>query len=1796
MALSIEEMRKRSLQKARAQDEQKAQITARVVSNTKEGRYKAEKQQPQAPAYPKETIQAVSQAASKPFSVNQLTDIFQSGTMKRPALDVERPKVETQQNATTDYDKLLKEKYAQLKNTAPSGNLNDPTRYNLMQEIRQLEQEKKDAEKAGKVSAIDWLGSKAGQFNRGITGALDVVANAIPIAEGALFGVDKDATFTGQLLKPLTTATGKLHEWTSGTTDALNQKVDTAIGDNKALKIASDVGGGIITALPNAALALMSGGTSVPAQLGAQGTGLAATTATALNKLVSNPMFKLSAAQSLGNSFEDAKKAGATDEEALAAAVLTAGANAAVEVGGGIETLPGQLKGADLSTGAKAWNWVKSALDEGKEEVVQGVIQNFVEKGVYDNDKALFSTTDENAVINPGRMMQEFGAGTAVGGILGGGQLVGDLLLNRGKANDPAAAVTQGVLDVEGQKKTATSETITGSPMNGPERSNAAVGTEANIAQEVSPFNEEWQKFLDKHKGQPRVSDYLEFGRQLGEDVDANAFMEFLDQQEQDGKLKWRSDGAPGRVMPAEDHIDQRDYSTVGSPKVKSFQYNNPELRPFIQEGLQVLADDLAHSNPGERYYNGLDPNGVGSQGLWSGQKRHTTPEIAKLKDDHHMSWDAINKAYEDLMEDQGRENNANAKRLELLVDGILTNGHRTLGGVEVPPNQGYIEAKSKIAGYSPKAKPTGGIDEDFMRHEFGDSSDGGTVGDMGAKTSDFKHEVKKSQSHSIENREDFFHVPENQRTEFHHDVVTEKESLHNARLGLDVDYEGEKAQLLKDTTWTGEQVDRSRMIAEDLLSEAQRTGTEEAWQEYRDWRKVMKQHDTELARGLQALAKYARKTGSKIVELASDALENARPGTDNVDVLNTVSDYAEQYDAAAGKKDVDGLVQIIKNTSVTRRTGTFRKNNLPKEIGWALDRIAELAKADLAKPKDANAQQEKPKPVQNYTLKAGDRVTVSDRDNIGTITAANADGTYTIHFKAKSGAEATKTFSADMVTKLGQSKPAVSDPAKTYEVGRFYDFLENFAAAGIEAIATDKQKASFAERAKTFRYNAMLSKVSTVMRNLVGNGVFDPMDSVSRDISVLLDMAISKKTGTRSVAVDKSVFSEAKRTGSMDALAMALMETGLDVNSEGAGSKYERSANRTNKMSGGAFERLMSNWEKWASYTLTVTDEFAKGGISSEVQRGIDRLYEEGKIKDDSLRDAGQQEAKYRTFQDDTKLSGALKKLRNAGNELYDGLGDFVLPFAQVPANLASRALEYSPAGLAKSAVDLARVLKKAENGTLTAAEQAKAVQGIGRGINGSAMIGIAAALALKGLIHVENPGDTDENKDKAAMDKMHGLSGTQWNISATERWAKGEDTAYQDGDVMLSIGFMDPINAMLVTGALVAEDIQSGDASIGSVLKNSFSGTMQAVGDLPVMQTFKNIGNAFRYSDGETWGEKATDALFQFGADQTASFMPNAVKGIAQGLDPYQRDLYTGDTLGEKTLDAWKASIPGLRNTLPIKQDSFGNPMKNEGGVQNFLNTNIRPGQITTYKTNDVMDKITDLSELTGATSVYPSRKAPDNFSVGGENFVLSDEQKTQYQSAYGKTEQDVRAALIVGDLYKNLDTDGELKAHTYAEDYAKQVAKEAVNPDYEQDTWVAELQGKSPEEVAEAIVMKSFEALANNKKQYENKYIGISGLATDGMIDNATAAALFPDSMRQAYYDHAEKSGVTAQQWAEAYGHAMKLKGSKEEQRAAALDYINGMDMPTVNKTALAKGLFAYMYDIIPKEVDLPKNWLG
>lgn len=223
----------------------------------------------------------------------------------------------------------------------------------------------------------------------------------------------------------------------------------------KGQKIADEIGTSTVAALPQAIMAMMTMGGSAEAQLATGGAGAAATlpgivgnaktsavTAQQMARaMAKDPNFWLTFSQVAGQNYQNAKADGASDWEANAFAMANGLVNAAVEVAGGIQKLPGELQVSESALKS----WIKSAAEEGQEEVVQGVLERALQNLTYNKGNKVFSTKDEDAVLNPVTGAKEFGLGMTVGGILGGGQtIVGKAAgLARGAAGNVQADVRE---------------------------------------------------------------------------------------------------------------------------------------------------------------------------------------------------------------------------------------------------------------------------------------------------------------------------------------------------------------------------------------------------------------------------------------------------------------------------------------------------------------------------------------------------------------------------------------------------------------------------------------------------------------------------------------------------------------------------------------------------------------------------------------------------------------------------------------------------------------------------------------------------------------------------------------------------------------------------------------------------------------------------------------------------------------------------------------------------------------------------------------------------------------------------------------------------------------------------------------------------------------------------------------------------------------------------------------------------------------------------------------------------------
>lgn len=210
----------------------------------------------------------------------------------------------------------------------------------------------------------------------------------------------------------------------------------SSVSRGKGWTTGGELVSGTVNALPNAIMAFMSAGASLGASAAPTLTNTAAASSSILSKIgqsakemVQNPSYWTSVLQTLGTDYEDAKERGADDFTAATTAILTTALNAGIEVGGGTEVLPKKLKEGSKNA---VLDWVKSSLEEGGEEVVQGITTNAMAKLMYDRNAPIFSTTDENAAVNPVNLSKEFGMGAAVGGILGGGQIGAAQGINKG--------------------------------------------------------------------------------------------------------------------------------------------------------------------------------------------------------------------------------------------------------------------------------------------------------------------------------------------------------------------------------------------------------------------------------------------------------------------------------------------------------------------------------------------------------------------------------------------------------------------------------------------------------------------------------------------------------------------------------------------------------------------------------------------------------------------------------------------------------------------------------------------------------------------------------------------------------------------------------------------------------------------------------------------------------------------------------------------------------------------------------------------------------------------------------------------------------------------------------------------------------------------------------------------------------------------------------------------------------------------------------------------------------------------
>lgn len=385
-----------------------------------------------------------------------------------------------------------------------------------------------------------------------------------------------------------------------------------------------------------------------------------------------------------------------------------------------------------------------SFLSEGGEEVIEDIVQPALQT-IYNGQSAgqNYSELDAAEILN------DFLVGGALG-LLGSGvegvqrrsaQIEAERAAAEAKEATPSAeAMTQEETAPTAQQPVQQQNTMPAQPAVTPESAKGTgkgnlTPTQPNAAQgaaegKADALDEGKRVALDKYTTQENVQQ--------------------VSQKINDGTLAVDAEHNIYRVNE-DQHIDRRDSASVGERSVNAFQFDHPELHQYFADAAADLAEEMSFAQKGGELIRRTSREAGDDEYIRT--KRGASERITRLLDDEGVRYDDIDRSIEAIIHNHGQENFAAAKRVELLLDDMLTNGYTDIHGQHIAPNEEYIAAKKAIPGadmsertheelpiYDMPEGRNGGIDNagqetrnDAAGAELADAAERGTPGEANA-------------------------------------------------------------------------------------------------------------------------------------------------------------------------------------------------------------------------------------------------------------------------------------------------------------------------------------------------------------------------------------------------------------------------------------------------------------------------------------------------------------------------------------------------------------------------------------------------------------------------------------------------------------------------------------------------------------------------------------------------------------------------------------------------------------------------------------------------------------------------------------------------------------------------------------------------------------------------------------------------------------------------------------------------------------------------------------------------------
>ena len=480
---------------------------------------------------------------------------------------------------------------------------------------------------------------------------------------------------------------------------------------------------------------------------------------------------------------------------------------------------------------------------------------------------------------------------------------------------------------------------------------------------------------------------------------------------------------------------------------------------------------------------------------------------------------------------------------------------------------------------------------------------------------------------------------------------------------------------------------------------------------------------------------------------------------------------------------------------------------------------------------------------------------------------------------------------------------------------------------------------ATWIDKWNAWRYMAMLANPVTMIRNLVGNGIFLPAVKTKDLIATVYEKGIrdkSKRTKVFHVTKEYRDFAQ----NDFDEVKDLVMH----------GGKYSPKDRilEERKIFGGL--GVLETIRKTYGNILEGTDaRFTKGYYTSALGGFLQaQKVDLNNVPNDTLvkaREYATKEALKATYRDASAIATALNSITRKnilGSIVVEGL----IPFKKTPVNVLKRGIEYSPIGLLTTA---SKALYDLKTGKFSASEF---VDGLASATTGTGIFLIGMWLAATGIVKIGFSGDDDEWWRK--------LNGEQ-------------EFSVQICDHSYTIDWAAPACMPFFMGA-TAMEIWSRENNEKIDFANIALDSLDVITETSMLQGINNVIESIKYKD-----NGVASILSDVALSYIAQALPTIGGKIKNTFDDTRRTNYVDKTTWipewlQTLFNKAGAKIPFIPEHRNPYVNAWGEEEKTGNIGQRFLQNFISPGYMSEVVKNEITEELTRLYKSTGEKSVLP------------------------------------------------------------------------------------------------------------------------------------------------------------------------------------------------------------------------------